>query len=157
MHYNTLHKSIAILLGLFLLAVAVGSIFFADQKKTMTIYTASYKNSSIGTVYTLYDQENDLKITTPGYELAAEPGADKAYLATAITCSISKSLEATPSYLVNEQGKNRPLKIYQGMKATYKSDGAVFLIYLENGDQYSACDVSKWNYSRLGNPGLGEL
>lgn len=146
-------------LGIFLGLVLGGFIFnnwlyAASAQKTMTISTVTYEHKTAGTVYTLYDSEHDQKITTPYYELAKEPGADKSYLSTAITCSISKTTKEDNSYIATTDGKNRPQKIYQGMKATYKTDGAVFEISLENGDKYEACDVSRWNYNRLGQPRL---
>lgn len=135
-----------------LLVLMAGNAYLAKPKNTMTIHTVTYENSAVGLVYTLYDSEQDLKITTPFYELAAAPGADKSYLSSAITCSISRTDKGQDEFRLGPDGKRIPVKIYRGVKATYKTDGAVYELQLENGDRIEACDVIRWNPHRLGKP-----
>lgn len=145
-------KWAVMLIALILIVFIAGNAYLAKPQNTMTIYTAVYENSTVGMVYTLYDSERDLKITTPYYELAASPGADKSYLSSSITCSISRTEKSQEEFLVDTDGKRKPVKIYKGMKATYKTDGAVYELQLENGDRIEACDVTRWNTHRLGKP-----
>lgn len=147
-------KQSGILAVLIIMILVAGNAYLAKPQNSMTIHTAIYQNSKVGLVYTLYDSERDLKITTPFYELAANPGADKSYLASAITCFISRTEKGDGEFLLTADGQRKPVKVYRGAKATYKTDGAVYELIFENGDRLEACDVSRWNSHRLGEPQL---
>lgn len=150
---DCVNKRLTVIILLIVVVVAWYSIFGSKQEPTMVLYTVAYTDKQAGVIYTLYDQKNDLKITTPDYELAANPKVPtRDYLSAPIICSISRTTPKTAIAVTTADGQNRPTKIYQGMKATYKTDGAVYSIYLENGEVYEGCDASKWNHSKLGQP-----
>jgi hypothetical protein len=150
---DKINNRLAVILLIVLLLVAGYSFLGADREPSMELYTVAYTDKQAGTVYTLYDKKGDLKITTPDYELAADPAVPiRAYLSAPIICSISRMDPKTTIADKTADSQNRPKKMYHGMKATYKTDGAVYMIYLENGEVYEGCDVGKWNHSRLGQP-----
>jgi len=151
--FNATSERFAVALLLILLMVAGYSLLGTPQEPVMLLYTVTYSDKQAGVIYTLYDKKNDLKITTPDYEMAANPSiTDRSYLSAPIICSISRTTPKTVISVTAADGQNKPAKIYQGMKATYKTDGAVYSLYLENGEVYEGCDASKWNHNKLGPP-----
>jgi hypothetical protein len=150
---DTINTRLAVFLLIILLLISGYTLLGTVQEPVMLLYTVAYTNNQAGIVYTLYDKKNDLKITTPDYELAANTKAPvSSYLTSPIICSISRTEPKTAIAAPTTDGQNRPLKIYHGMKANYKTDGAVYVLYLENGEVYEGCDAGKWNYNKLGPP-----
>lgn len=150
---NIINKRLAAIMLIILVIVSWYSIMGTVQEPTMVLYTVTYTDKQMGVIYTLYDKKNDLKITTPDYELSANPAVPaRSYLIAPIICSISRTTPKTTISVTTADGQKRPMKIYQGMKATYKTDGAIYILYLENGEVYESCDASKWNQSKLGPP-----
>lgn len=150
---DMINKRLAVIVLIILVIVAGYNLVGTTQEPTMMLYTVTYTDKQAGVVYTLYDKKNDLKITTPDYELAANPAIPRSsYLTAPIICSISRITPKTAIAETTADGQNRPAKIYNGMKARYKTDGAVYSLYLENGEVYDGCDASKWNYNKLGAP-----
>lgn len=150
---NVINKRLIAIMLIILVIVSCYSIMGAVQEPIMVLYTVTYTDKQLGVIYTLYDKKNDLKITTPDYELSANPAVPAhSYLIAPIICSLSRTTSKTAISVTNADGQNRPMKIYQGMKATYKTDGAIYILYLENGEVYESCDASRWNHSRLGPP-----
>lgn len=136
-----------------LLLVAGYTLIGASQEPIMFLYTVAYTDKQVGEIYTLYDKKNALKITTPDYKLAADPKVPvRSYLSSPIICSISRTDPKTAIAVPTADGQKRPAKVYHRMKATYKTDGAVYVLYLENGDVYESCNAGKWNYNKLGPP-----
>lgn len=147
-------KRAGVLAILIIIILMAGNAYLAKPQNSMIIHTAVYESSAVGLVYTLYDSERDLKITNPFYELAANPGADTSYLSSAITCFISRTEKGDGEFLLTADGQRRPVKLYRGVKATYKTDGAVYELTFENGERMEACDVARWNSHRFGEPRL---